>query len=162
MPTIHLQTFINSSISICFDLSRNIDVHVRSTTQTNERAIAGRISGLIGLGETVTWEALHFGIKQQLTSKITALDAPFHFRDEQVKGIFKSMKHDHYFEQKDAFVLMNDTFAFESPLGILGKLANQLFLTKYMTELLYKRNQCIKDFAESDKWKTVLEQQHYI
>jgi ligand-binding SRPBCC domain-containing protein len=125
MPTIILHTAIHSTLQICFDLSCSIDVHVRSTAQTNERAIAGRMNGLIGLGETVTWEAVHFlGMKQQLTSKITAMDVPFHFRDKQVKGIFKSMKHDHYFEQKDAFVLMNDIFVFESPLGIFGKLAN--------------------------------------
>jgi ligand-binding SRPBCC domain-containing protein len=156
MPTIHLQTIIKSSIQICFDLSRSIDLHKISTSHTKEEAIDGCISGLIGLNEFVTWQAVHFGVKQKLTTKITAFESPYYFCDEQVRGIFKMMKHDHYFKEKDGFIIMNDTFTFESPWGILGKLANKLFLTRYMTELLQKRNQSIKEFAETDQWKSIL------
>lgn len=141
MPTIYLQTIINSSIQICFDLSRSIDLHKISTAHTKETAIDGCTSG----------------VKQKLTTKITAFEYPYHFCDEQVEGIFKSMKHDHYFQEKDGFAIMNDTFVFESPLGIFGKLANILLLTRYMTNFLVKRNQVIKEFAESEKWKSVLE-----
>ena len=101
MPKIELTTYINSTIEICFDLATSIDLHKLSTSRTNEQAIAGIARGLIKLNETVTWEATHFGIRQQLTSKITAYDRPFHFRDEQIKGAFKSIKHDHYFEKND-------------------------------------------------------------
>lgn len=157
MPTIQLQTIINSSIQICFDLSRSIDLHKLSTAHTKETAIDGCTSGLIGLNQFVTWQAVHFGVKQKLTTKITAFEYPYHFCDEQVKGIFKSMKHDHYFKEKDGFIIMNDTFAFESPFGIFGKLANKLFLTGYMLDFLQKRNQIIKEFAESEQWKSVLD-----
>ena len=77
MPVIELKTFIKCSIKICFDLSRSIDLHQLSTTQTNEKAIAGKTSGLINLDEFVTWQATHFRIKQKLTSKITAYNRPF-------------------------------------------------------------------------------------
>lgn len=80
MPVIELETFINADIETCFDLSRSIDLHSLSTAQTKEKAIKGRTSGLIGAGETVTWQATHFGVHQQLTSKITAYARPFHFR----------------------------------------------------------------------------------
>ena len=49
-----------------------------------------------------------------------------------------------------------DHFNYESPLGVLGKLADSLFLKKYMTDLLVKRNSIVKDFAESEKWKKIL------
>ena len=64
-----------------FDLSRSIDLHVQSTGNTGEKAIAGCTSGLIELGESVTWEATHFGIRQRLTSKITAFERPRFFVD---------------------------------------------------------------------------------
>ncbi len=158
MPKIILITEIYSTIEICFDLSRSIDLHKISTAKTNEEAIAGTVSGLISLNETVTWQATHFGVKQQLTSKITAFEAPNHFRDEQIKGVFRWMRHDHTFEKLGNKVTMSDHFEFESPLGILGKIFNQLILTNYLRKLLLNRNAVIKEFAESEKWKLVLKE----
>lgn len=156
MAVIVLETTINAPIEICFDLSRSIDLHLKSTARTNEQAIAGRISGLIELNEYVTWQATHFGVRQKLTSKITAMQFPFHFRDEQLKGIFKFIKHDHYFEQKPGYVLMKDTFHFQSPLGPLGWLADKLLLTNYLRGFLTERNKMIKHYAESGHWKDIL------
>ena len=120
MPLIQLETSIDADIEICFDLARSIDLHTLSTAKTNEIAIDGVTNGLINYGDFVTWEATHFGFRQKLTSKITAFDRPHHFCDEQVKGIFSKIKHDHYFEQLPDSVLMRDDFYFESPLGIPG------------------------------------------
>ncbi|MCT3899654.1 SRPBCC family protein [Elizabethkingia anophelis] len=156
MPVIELRTHINTDIHLVFDLSRSIDLHSISTAKTNEKAIAGITSGLISNGETVTWQATHFGIRQTLTSKITAFDMPFHFRDEMLKGAFKYIKHDHYFEKTNTGTLMTDIFRYDSPLGILGKIFNKLILTRYLRQFLLERNQIIKDFAESDKWRQIL------
>ena len=60
MPTIYLSTFILATPEIVFDLSRNIDLHQISTKQTYEKVIAGKMSGLIELDESVTWRAKHF------------------------------------------------------------------------------------------------------
>ncbi|MGB6269315.1 MAG: SRPBCC family protein [Olleya sp.] len=149
MPLIEIKTLIKADIKTCFDLSRNIDFHKESLKHSNEKAIAGNTSGLIGLNEWVTWEATHFGIKQQLISKITQFDSPNYFVDEMVSGAFKSFKHEHIFQQKkDNITLMIDKFHFKSPVGIFGKLANVLFLKKYMTTLLTTRNQFLKQKAE--------------
>lgn len=156
MPLIELQTEINSTIEICFDLSRSIDLHKISTSKTNETAIDGVTKGLIGFNQFVTWQARHFGVKQKLTTKITAYDRPNHFCDEQIKGIFKNIKHDHYFALLNDKVLMTDKFLFESSLGVLGQIFNKLVLTEYLRKFLTERNQIIKDFAESDKWKQLL------
>jgi ligand-binding SRPBCC domain-containing protein len=148
-PKIIIETLIAAPIERCFDLSRSIDLHTDSMKHTGERAIAGRTRGLIELGETVTWEAKHFGIRQNLTSKITEFEYPNYFVDEQVSGAFKSIRHEHRFERRGNQTLMTDNFIFESPLGLLGRLANVLFLKSYMKILLLKRNEIIKQAAET-------------
>jgi len=155
MPKIVLKTLINATKEIVFDLSRSIDLHKISTEHTNEEAIAGITSGLIELNDWVTWRAKHFGIYQILTSKITEFEYPNFFSDEMVKGAFKSFKHEHHFENHKNGTLMIDYFDYQSPFGFLGKIADSLFLKKYMTDLLAKRNTTIQQFAESDKWKQI-------
>jgi len=116
MEVIKLATRIHAPIAICFDVSRDIDVHIKSTKHTGETAIAGKTSGLIGLGETVTWHAKHFGIWQTLTTKITSFIYPTYFIDEMIDGAFAYMKHEHIFEANDNHTLMIDVFYFRSPL----------------------------------------------
>lgn len=157
MPQIELETIINASIEICFDLSRSIDLHKISTAATKEKAIDGITSGLINLNEFVTWQAIHFGISQQLTSKITQYNRPFHFRDEQQKGPFKYLIHDHCFETIDNAIIMKDIFKFQSPFGYAGKLIDKLILFTYLKKLLLKRNDIIKEYAETQKWKSLLQ-----
>ncbi|WP_225036302.1 SRPBCC family protein [Winogradskyella sp. SM1960] len=148
MPIIEIKTIIKADIKTCFDLSRNIDFHQHSLEHSNEKAIAGKTSGLIELGESVTWEATHFGVKQKLTSKITAFERPYYFVDEMTSGAFKSFKHEHIFKYEEGKTLMVDKFQFESPFGIFGKLANILFLKRYMKNLLTTRNEYLKIKAE--------------
>jgi len=156
MPHIKLITKINAPVERCFDLSRSIDLHKISTSQSNEEAVAGVTSGLISLNETVTWRAKHFGVWQKLTSKITQFQPNVLFVDEMTEGAFKSIHHTHRFEYKNGETIMTDDFIFESPLGILGLLANAIILTSYLKKLLIKRNEIIKEYAESDLWKRVL------
>ena len=156
MPKIELHTEIKADRNIVFDLSRSIDLHKISTKHTNEEAIAGKMSGLIAMSESVTWRAKHFGVYQKLTSKITQYNRPNYFVDEMVKGAFSEFKHEHHFTESNGVTTMTDFFYYKSPLGLLGKLADKLFLKKYMIELLTKRNLIIKEFAESEKWKEVL------
>jgi ligand-binding SRPBCC domain-containing protein len=157
MPQIFIETIINAPIERVFDLARSIDLHTNSLAQTNETAVAGKTKGLINIGETVTWEAIHFGIKQKLTSKITQFDYPKHFRDSMIKGAFARFDHDHFFEELDGKTLMHDVFDYDSPLGIIGKAADFLFLEDYMRNLLIARNQIIKNVAESNDWKKFLD-----
>ena len=156
MPRIELRIEIKADKKIVFDLSRSIDLHKISTEHTKETAIAGKTSGLIGLNESVTWRAKHFGIYQNLTSKITEFNRPTYFADEMVKGAFRRFKHEHHFSDFNGGTVMTDIFNYQSPLGILGLLADRIFLKKYMIDLLEERNRIVKEFAESDKWKELL------
>ena len=149
MSTIILDTIIKADIQTVFDLARDIDLHQKSTFKTGEKAIAGRTSGFIELGEIVTWKAKHLGVVQTLTTKIVSMEKPFQFTDVMLEGAFKSMKHQHIFKQEGKNTIMTDIFEFESPLGIIGKLFNIFYLKNYMKSFLLVRNKLIKTTAES-------------
>jgi ligand-binding SRPBCC domain-containing protein len=153
LPKIEITTFIKAPIERVFDLSRSIDLHTRTASQTNETAVDGRTTGLIGLDETVTWNARHFGFNLSHQSKIVEYSRPYHFRDTMLAGMFARLDHDHGFEETDGGTVMNDLFDFDSPYWPIGKLVDFVFLENYMRRFLLKRNSMIREFAESDEWK---------
>jgi ligand-binding SRPBCC domain-containing protein len=157
MSTIELKTVINAPIERCFLLSLSVDLHQLSTEETNERAVAGITKGLMKLNDVVTWRARHFGIYQNLTTKISAYDMPKYFVSEMVKGTFKKIYHQHLFEEAGNETIMTDIFTFEAPLGILGDLFSKLILKNYMKGFLVKRNNTIKKVAESNNWQKLLD-----
>lgn len=156
MPKIVLSTEINAPIERVFDLARCVDLHTETMNKYREKAVGGVTSGLIGPDEIVTWEAVHFGLRQKLTVQITKFDRPHHFQDSMISGIFQSLVHDHYFSENAGGTVMEDVFCYQSPLAFLGNVADALFLRKYMTRLLTERNELIKQIAESDGWKKYL------
>jgi ligand-binding SRPBCC domain-containing protein len=153
MAIIRLSTSIAAPPERVFDLARSIDAHQQSAEGTHERAVAGVTRGLIGMGDEVTWEARHFGIKQRLTVRVTGFERPSRFQDIMVSGAFKSMKHDHEFIAQQPGTLMVDRFEFESPFGLLGRMADFVFLVGYMRRFLARRNQVLKNLAESEDWR---------
>lgn len=148
MPVIKYTTFIEAPISRCFDLARDVDVHTITTSTTNERAVAGVTKGLLKKGDSVTWEATHFGVRQRLTARITEMNAPYTFTDELVKGAFHSFTHRHTFIEQGMGRIMEDVFDYKSPLGILGKLADRLFLERYIRNFIVSRSKELKKIAE--------------
>ena len=162
MPTIELKTKINAPIERCFLLSLSVDLHQLSTAETNERAISGVTTGLMKLNDVVTWRAKHFGIYQNMTSKISAYDAPKYFVSEMVKGAFKKLHHQHLFEWTGNETIMTDIFDFKAPFGILGELFSKFILKNYMKDFLIKRNNTIKEVAETSKWKSILDDREYL
>lgn len=149
MPKIIIETLINAPAERCFDLARDIGLHCQTTSNTKERVVAGVTSGLIELGQSVTFEAVHFGVRQQLTSRIVEFEKPKISVDEMTKGIFASMRHVHEFETRGKSTLMRDTVTWQSPLGILGVIADGLFLKRYMARFIAERNAALKQIAET-------------
>ncbi|MEL7144798.1 MAG: SRPBCC family protein [Bacteroidota bacterium] len=131
-------------------------MHKISTDHTSEEAVSGVVAGLIDCDERVTWRAKHFGVRQYLTAVITEMRSPSFFADEMEKGAFKRFRHEHHFTHDNGITHMQDIFDYTSPLGLLGRFADWLFLKRYMTTLLTRRNKTIKGFAESERWKEVL------
>jgi ligand-binding SRPBCC domain-containing protein len=155
MPRIVVETLIQATPERCFDLARDVGVHEKTTGSTKERVVeirkaSGQVetTGLLELGDEVTFEAVHFGLRQRLTSKVVAFDRPHEFADEMQKGAFKSLRHIHRFEQTDSGTKMTDVFDFESPGWIFGSLANTLFVTRYMAAFLQARGEELKKLAE--------------
>lgn len=157
MPTIHLTTFIEAPAEVVFDLSRHVGLHKESMSKFREDAVAGTRFGLIQNEDTVTWKAKHFFKNRFLRVKITDLQKAKKFIDEQIQGDFKMMKHEHHFKSCENGTLLIDLFHYESPYGVLGQWFNNLYLTKYLRNLLEQRNKVIKEYAESGKWKRLLQ-----
>lgn len=148
MTTINLVTKIKAPKQIVFDNARNIDIHQNSTSQTNEKVIAGITSGLINCDESVTWSGKHFGFNLTHKSRITAMVLYDYFVDEMEEGKFKSFKHEHFFEETNGITIMKDILEYKTPFGYFGQLFDCLFLKKYLTHFLTQRNNILKRISE--------------
>lgn len=152
-------SLICAPIERCFDLARSVEVHLAGNIHCGEQALAigGVTSGLLELGQRVTWRARHFRLWHRLTSEITAMERPLYFQDTMVQGPFQRMQHDHFFHcLPEGATQMRDVFRFAAPLGVLGRLAEVLLLRRYMHGLLVERNDAIRQIAKSE-WRKYLE-----
>jgi ligand-binding SRPBCC domain-containing protein len=156
MQTIRLETRISAPVERCFLLSLSIDLHMDSTAPTREGAVAGVTHGLIGAGESVTWEGRHFGLRLRHTSRIVAYDPYRFFCDEMTAGAFKSFRHEHYFDDAGSATIMRDVLQFAAPLGPLGAIAERIVLREYLRRFLTERNAMIRWAAESEQWQKYL------
>lgn len=148
MPVFTVTTPIRAPLEVCFDLSRDLELHVRSFGHTGERIVEGPGCRLIELGQRVTWEARHFGVRQRLTAEITAFDRPRYFQDTMRRGAFARFQHDHHFAREGELTLMRDVIDFASPLGPLGRVVDALVLTRYLRNLIAGRAAVIRAEAE--------------
>ncbi len=156
MARIELSIYIAAPRQRCFDLARSVEAHMHTTSSSGERAVGGKTSGLLDEGDHVAWRARHFGVWQTLSGRISAFDPPRHFRDTMTRGAFKRIDHDHFFEDAGGGTVMRDVFDYEAPFGVLGRIAERLFLTAYMRRFLEARNRELKALAESDEWMPYL------
>ena len=123
-----------------FDLARSIDAHKDSMARSREDAVGGVRSGLISLGEQVTWRAWHFGVPIRMTSRITQMESPDYFVDEQVKGPFRRFRHVHEFSEDSNGTTMVDRIEFAAPFGPVGRVVERLVLARYLQTLIETRN----------------------
>lgn len=150
MSVIRLMTEIEAPIEACFDAARDIDLHLASSAIFQERAVAGVTSGLIGPGESVTWEARHLGRRWRMTTRITAFEPPTFFQDTMQQGPFAAMQHDHRFVALGPRrTRMTDEMRFRAPLGPLGWVAEALVLRRHLTRFLEHRNAVLASQVEA-------------
>jgi ligand-binding SRPBCC domain-containing protein len=154
---IEITLLVDAPAERVFDLARSVDAHVASTPGSAERVVGGKMEGLLGLGDEVTWEARHLGVRQRLTSRITGFDRPSWFRDSMVKGAFASFDHDHFFERvqeaSSQRTRCRDVFTFRAPFGPFGRVVEVLFLERYMRRFLEKRLRILQEIAENIGWE---------
>jgi ligand-binding SRPBCC domain-containing protein len=157
MEIIRLTTWMDAPVERCFKLATCIDLHVASARQTGEKVIGGVTSGLIGEGETVRWQARHFGRLWTHTSRIDGWRPYSYFREVMVEGAFARFEHEHHFAVMDDGTRMRDEVCFAAPYGALGRLAERTVLRRHLLRLLRQRNAFIKQAAESEGWRKYLE-----
>jgi ligand-binding SRPBCC domain-containing protein len=149
MGHITVETFIAAPPDRCFDLARDVGAHLESASFSRERVVPpGRMQGLLELGDTVTFEGVHFGMRQQFTAKIVEVDRPRRFVDELVKSRFKSLRHVHDFEAQAGGTLMRDVLDWVAPLGPLGRIADALFVERHMRHFVATKQAALKRMAE--------------
>jgi len=127
-----------------------MSAHTKTTEWTDEKVVNNSGNDLVELGDEVTFEATHFGVRQKLAARIVQFDRPNSFTDEMLKGAFQSLRHTHQFESTaEGATKMTDTLTFASPLGPIGYLFDLVCLRPYMTSFIRKRNDALKQLVES-------------
>jgi ligand-binding SRPBCC domain-containing protein len=149
VTTVTIETLIHAPPEFCFDLARDVSTHAESAAFSGERVVEpGRTSGLLELGDLVTFEGRHFGIRQRFTARIVELERPRRFVDEMVRGAFKRLRHVHEFQPSDGSTVMRDILEWEAPFGFLGRLADSLFLRRHMVWFVQSKQYNLKGIAE--------------
>jgi ligand-binding SRPBCC domain-containing protein len=147
---IEVVTLVRAPAERVFDLELDSDVHASSLAASGERATTSTGRAALGPGDEVTFSARHLGRTWRLTSRVTEFDRPRRFVDEQVRGPFRRMRHEHLFEQSDpGSTCMTDRMTFEAPLGPLGAMVARWILVPYLGKLLVQRGRYIRQLAEA-------------
>jgi ligand-binding SRPBCC domain-containing protein len=149
MASIRVETVIKAPMDRCFDLARSVEAHLASTAKTNERVVSGKMEGLFEVGDSVTWEARHFGLRLRQGSTITRSDPPHVFVDEGTTGPLGHFRHVHQFVREHGATLMVDTFEYELLRRLGGRLADRLVVERHMRRLLTDRAAYLKKEAEA-------------
>ncbi|WP_433305743.1 SRPBCC family protein [Actinoplanes sp. CA-030573] len=137
---IEVVSLVDAEPSRVFDLELDVDVHAGSLAGSGETAATSTGRRQLALGDEVTFRARHLGVRWRMTSRITAYERPHRFVDEQVRGPFRAMRHEHWFEDLgDGRTRMTDRMTVHAPLGPLGALVTRVLLAPYLRRLLKRR-----------------------
>ncbi len=81
------------------------------------------------------------GIPLYWMTEITHIKEKEYFIDEQRFGPYTLWHHQHHFKEHNGGVLMTDIVHYKLPLGVLGRLAHQLFVKKQLQDIFKFRRQ---------------------
>ena len=147
MGEITIRTWIAAPVEVCFDLARDVAAHAESSAFSGERLVApGRLYGLLETGDLLCFEGKHFGFRQRFCAKITHVDRPHVFVDEMVEGVFRALRHAHWFSALDGGTLMSDHLTWRAPLGAL---ADILLLDRHMRWFVTAKQARLKAIIEA-------------
>lgn len=161
MYKIEFNTHIKAPIERCFDLARSVDFHKISVSEIKEESLAGIRTGLIGPNQHVLLQNWIGGLRFSTEMKLTQFARPHHFSYLMVNNIFRKVIHDYHFYDLKEETVMVDHLYFEPRFGMLGEIINFLFLRKFLIRILTQRNDMLREYAETDKWSSVLTPQTF-
>lgn len=156
MPKIHITSFIQAPVDRVFDLSRNLALSKLALKGGKEQILSSSAANLVNAGETITLRAKHLGKTREITSRVTDLELPNGYTEEQIKGDLKSFRHEYHFKKVENGTILIDLVEFEGPRDLLGSIAAKFFLKSYFESIVKKKNELVRQYAESEKWKAVL------
>ena len=156
MNKIEFNTHIKAPVDRCFDLARSIEFHKISVKPIQEESVAGCTKGLIGYNQHALLQSKVKGFHFSTELKLTKFTPPFFMSYDIMDSNFESIIHDYYFYDISEETVMINHFYYKPKWGILGEILNFLFLEKYLTRIIEKRNDLLRDFAENNKWQDVL------
>jgi ligand-binding SRPBCC domain-containing protein len=149
MAGITITTLINAPVEVCFDAARDVALHAASAAFSGERLVVpGRLDGVLETGDLVCFEGRHLGIRQTFCARITEVRRPERFVDEMERGIFRWLRHVHSFERAGDQTRMRDDLIWETPLGILGRIADKMFLEHHMRTFVTTKQTHLKGLIE--------------
>jgi ligand-binding SRPBCC domain-containing protein len=144
-----VETVIHAPVERCFDMARDVAAHVESAAFSGETLVPpGKLEGTLGLGDLVAFEGRHFGLRQRFAARITEVTPPRRFVDEMVSGAFRRLRHEHEFVMHADGTLMRDILEWESPLGFIGRIADELFVKRHMEWFVRTKQQNLKRIIE--------------
>ena len=86
------------------------------------------------------------GIPMSWTTEITHVIDKKYFVDEQRFGPYSFWHHQHWFKEVEGGVEMTDIVNYGLPLGILGRLANTLFVKSKLQEIFDYREKVVEKY----------------
>ncbi|BDD06406.1 SRPBCC family protein [Aureibacter tunicatorum] len=86
------------------------------------------------------------GIPTQWVTEITQIKDKSFFIDEQRIGPYAMWHHQHHIEEQEGGVLMTDLISYQPPLGVLGAVANSLFIRNKLNEIFDYRFKAVEKY----------------
>jgi ligand-binding SRPBCC domain-containing protein len=114
-----------------------------------ERSRVVRAAPSLRAGEVAVVEARLFGVVPvRWVAEHTVYDPPRMFEDVQVEGPFKSWRHRHFVEPHEKGAVLRDEVEYETPLGVLGRLAAPLLVEPRLRRLFEYRHHVTREWCE--------------
>lgn len=107
--------------------------------------ITSEVASKMYPGQIITYKVSPlFNIPVIWVTEITHVNEPYYFVDEQRFGPYKMWHHEHIFaEIPNVGVEMQDIVTYALPFGIIGNIANALFVRKRVKEIFEYRKQIL-------------------
>lgn len=162
MPLIHLTSMIHAPVERVFDLARSVSLHKALMRKYRDGKVEGGTNGFMEIGDVIRWSRYYLGRKRTIEVKIRSMETPSAFGSILVRGSMASLRHEHFFKPIQNGTLLIDLLEYTPAFGLLGRWMDRRFIQPQLRKHLEKKNQLIKQYAESDQWKVVISSLHQV
>lgn len=114
-------------------------------------SMQGPVPGQMQRGTIIRYRLRLFGIPVYWRTLISEWEPPLRFVDIQQKGPYRLWRHEHTFRPVEGGTLMRDVVEYHIPLGILGHVAQRLFVRRQLMAIWRYRERKIDELVA--RWK---------